>query len=101
MIISSVRFRVALGKNPEALEYFGRLTKHLKKITGADYNAYTQLAGPVGHFLVSARFDSIAAWDSARSKISTDPEFNKLAIKAAEDGLFIQGSVETAIWQEV
>jgi hypothetical protein len=101
MIISSARFRVALGKNMPAMEYFGQLTKHLHKVTGAEYSVYTQLGGPAGHVLISARFESLQAWDIARKKITGDAEWQKMAAKAAEAGLFIQGSVETSIWEQV
>jgi hypothetical protein len=43
----------------------------------------------------------VAAWDVARRKQAADPGFQQLATDAATDGLWIAGSIEAAVWDEL
>lgn len=100
MIYSTVSFRVAPGKNFEANEYFHTVARQVKKITGSDVRILQQLAGPMGHFVLSSTYDTLAEWDQARTKIQNDSAFQKLVAEAGKDGLFIPGSVTAAVWQQ-
>ena len=53
MIFSTVSFMVAPGKNLEANEYFHTVVRQVKKITGHEVRILNQLAGPMGHFVIS------------------------------------------------
>jgi hypothetical protein len=99
--VSSVRFRVAPGKNQEAIAYLHKVAAHLKGVTGADYRIFSQVAGPIGHMMIASTWDSVAAWDAGRQKQVAEAGFQKLANDAATAGLWIAGSIEAAVWEEV
>jgi hypothetical protein len=98
MMLATVSFRIAPGKNAEAMAYLGQVTKHITGLTGTDYQTLTRVAGPVGHVVISTSYDSAADWDAARTKIAADPGFQKMVADAGAAGLFIAGSVEQALW---
>ncbi|HXQ10281.1 MAG TPA: hypothetical protein VN805_04695 [Caulobacteraceae bacterium] len=100
-VVGSVRFRVAPGKSAEATAYLGRLAAHLKSVNGNDYRVLTQLAGPVGHLMIASTWDNIAAWDAARLKNAADAGFQKMAGDAAAAELWVPGTTESALWQDV
>ena len=99
--ISSVQFRVAPGKNQEATEYLKKVTAHLKTVTGNESRIFTRVAGPVGQMMVVGSWDSVAAWDAGRRKQVADAGFQKMATDAGNAGLWIPGSIEQAVWEEV
>ena len=101
MITSTLSFRVAPGKNYEANEYFHTIVRQVKKLTGTDIRILAQLGGPMGHFVLSSSYDSLSAWEESRSKIQNDLPFQKLVTQAGNDGLFIAGSVTSALWQQL
>jgi quinol monooxygenase YgiN len=101
MVITTISFMVAPGKNHEALEYFHQIVREIKKLNGTDVRVLTQLGGPMGHFVLSSQFESLAAWDLARTKITNDGPFQKLVTEAGKAGLFIPGTTTSAIWQQV
>jgi len=101
MITSTLSFRVAPGKNHEANEYFHTIVRQVKKLTGTDIRILAQLGGPMGHFVLSSSYDSLSAWEESRSKIQNDLPFQKLVTQAGNDGLFIAGSVTSALWQQL
>lgn len=100
-VISTVSFTIAPGKNLAAMKYLGELAHHLKHVTGTDMRILTQLAGPVGHVVLSSTYDNVSAWDAGRTKIAADIGFQKMVNDAGNATLFIAGSVQTALWQEV
>jgi hypothetical protein len=100
MITATASFRIALGKNVEAMEYLAKVTRHIKDLTGSDYRILTRIAGPAGQVILATSHDSVAAWDAARSKIYADAAWQKMSADAGSAGLFLPGSVETALWQE-
>ena len=100
-ITTTVSFRVAQGKNHEALEYLQGIVRHIKKVSGTDIRILTQLGGPLGHYVLVGTYDNLTAWDEARTKFTSDPAFQKLQVQAGEQGLFIPGSVESALYQLV
>lgn len=97
MIVSTVSFRVAPGKNAEATEYLEQIVRVAKFAAGADVKIYTQLGGPVGHLVLRTEHEDLNAWNTYRTKLTTDPKFLKLSKEAAEN--FIPGSVESALYQ--
>jgi hypothetical protein len=101
MVITTVSFMVAPGKNHEALEYFHQIAREIKKLNGTDVRVLNQLGGPMGHFVLSSQYDTLAAWDTARAKIQGDTAFQKLVTQAGKDGLFIPGTTTSSIWQQV
>jgi len=101
MIFSTISFRVAPGKNLEANEYFHTVARQVKKITGTELRILSQLAGPMGHFVLSSQYETLAEWDQARTKIQNDVQFQKLVAQAGNDGLFIPGSVTSSVWQQL
>jgi hypothetical protein len=101
MIITTVSFMVAPGKNMEANEYFQTLVRQVKKLTNSDVKILTQLGGPLGHFVLRSQFDSLNEWDQSRTKIQNDVPFQKLVAQAGNDGLFIPGTTASSIWQQV
>ena len=101
MITSTISFMVAPGKNMDANEYFNTVARQAKKLTGHDVRILQQLAGPMGHFVLSATYDTLAEWDQARTKLQNDTGFQKLVAQAGNDGLFIPGETKSAIWQQV
>ena len=100
MITSTLSFMVAPGKNMEANEYFHTVVRQVKKITGTDLRVLVQLGGPMGHYVLSSTFDTLSAWEQVRTKLQADVPFQKLVAEAGKDGLFIPGSVTTALWQQ-
>ncbi len=101
MIITTISFMVAPGKNMEANEYFHTIVRQAKKLTGTEVSILSQLAGPVGHYVLRSQYDSLTEWDQARVKIQSDVPFQKLVAQAGNDALFIPGSVTSSIWQQV
>jgi len=101
MITSTLSFMVAPGKNHEAMEYFSQVSREVKKLVGTDVRVLTQLGGPMGHVVLSSQYDTIAAWDQARTKIANDTHFQKIVTEAGKSGLFIPGTVKSSIWQQV
>lgn len=101
MITSTISFMVAPGKNLDANEYFHTIVRQVKKITGHELRILQQLGGPMGHFVLSANYDTLAEWDQARTKLQNDTAFQKLVAQAGNDGLFIPGEVKSAIWSQV
>jgi hypothetical protein len=101
MYTSTLSFMVAPGKNMEANEYFHTVVRQVKKITGTEVRILNQLGGPMGHFLLSSQYDTLNEWETARTKLQHDAPFQKLVAQAGNDGLFIPGSVTSAIWQQV
>jgi hypothetical protein len=100
-VISTVSFMIAPGKSAAAMKYLGELAHHIKHVTGTEVRVLTQLAGPVGHVLLSSTYDSVGAWDAGRSRIAADSGFQKMVADAGNASLFIAGSVQTALWQQV
>lgn len=101
MIIGTVSFLVAPGKNHEAMEYFHQIAREFRKVTGGEARVLSQLGGEVGRVLISAEYDSISAWDTARTKMQSDNGFQKLVTQAGNDGLFIPGHTKSSIWQKI
>ena len=101
MIIATISFNVAPGKNFEAAEYFQQVVRHVKKLTDVDVRVLNQLGGPMGHFVLSSQYETLTAWDTARTKVQHDTPFQKLVAEAGKEGLFIPGSVVSAIYQQV
>jgi hypothetical protein len=101
MIFSTLSFRVAPGKNLEANEYFHTVVRQVKKITGTDLRILAQLGGPMGHFVLSSQYETLAEWDQVRTKLQNDVQFQKLVAQGGNDGLFIPGSVTSEIWQQL
>jgi hypothetical protein len=101
MITTTVSFRVAPGKNAEALEYLQSVVRTAKKASGTELRLVTQLGGAIGHYVIVGTYEHLNAWDDARTKLTEDPGFQKLQIKSGEDGLFVPGSIESAIYKEV
>src|SRR5215472_12462939 len=101
MITTTVSFRVAVGKNAEALEYFQGVARQVKKLSGTDLRILTQLGGPIGHFVLVGAYDNLGAYEEARTKLTSDPTFQKLQVQAGELNLFIPGTIESAIYQQV
>jgi len=100
MIYSTISFTVAPGKNFEANEYFHTVVRQVKKLTGTEVSILQQLAGPMGHFVLSSTYDTLAEWDQARTKIQHDTSFQKLVAEAGKDGVFVPGSVTASLWQK-
>ena len=98
MIISTVSFRVAPGKNLEATEYFQQIARLVKVVTGSETRVLTQIGGPLGHVVLSNAFEDLNAWDKAREKVTADPKFQKLTAEAA--GYFIPGSVRSDLYHQ-
>ena len=101
MITTTVSFRVATGKNAEALEHFQSVARQLKKVSGTDLRILTQLGGPVGHYVLVGTYESLAAYEEARTKLISEPAFQKLQVQAGELNLFVPGTTESAIYQQV
>jgi hypothetical protein len=101
MIITTLSFMVAPGKNMEANEYFHTVVRQVKKITGTDVSVLTQLGGPMGHFVLRSQYNNLSEWEQMRTKIQNDVPFQKLVAQAGNDGLFIPGSIVSSIWQQV
>ena len=101
MITSTLSFMVAPGKNMEANEYFHTVARQVKKIAGTDIRILNQLGGPMGHFVLSSTFDTLSAWEQMHAKLQSDVPFQKLVEQAGNDGLFIPGSITSALWQQV
>ena len=101
MIVSTVSFRIAPGKNQPALAYLHDLAGHLKSLNGVDYRVMLQIAGPIGHALLASSFETVAAWDAGRSKTQADATFQKMTADAGAAGLFLPGTAEMSLWQDV
>jgi hypothetical protein len=99
MLLATASFRIAPGKNGPALEYLHKVVKHIKSVTGTDYRVLSRLVGPAGHVVLSAEHKDAKEWDASRAKISADKAWQKMVTDAGTAGLFIPGSVETALWE--
>jgi hypothetical protein len=101
MVITTISYMVAPGKNLEAIEFFQQIKREAKKLNGTQLRVASQLAGPAGHFILSAEYESVSKWDEARAKIQNDQSFQKLIVDAAKNGLFLPGTTTMALWQEI
>jgi|SRR5215831_8438836 len=101
MITTTVSFRVSTGKNAEALEYLQSVARQIKKLSGTDVRIVTQLGGPIGHYVLVGAYENLAQYEEARTKLTSDPTFQKLQIQAGELNLFVPGTTESAIYQQV
>jgi quinol monooxygenase YgiN len=101
MIITTISFRAAPGKNLEAVEYLQKLARDVKKLNGADVRVATQLAGPTGHFILSSQYETVSKWDEARQKVASDASIQKQIVEAAKSDLFLPGTTTSALWQEI
>ena len=101
MIIGTVSFMVAPGKNPEAMKYFHEVVREAKRLTGAELRILTQLGGPLGHVVISGQYETITAWNEMREKLSGDASFQKRVTEAGKDGLLIPGTTTSALWQQI
>jgi hypothetical protein len=101
MITTSVSFRVATGKNAEALEYLQSIVRQAKKLSGAELRILTRLGGPIGQYVITGQYEDLNAWNAARSKLTLDPTFQKLQAGAATAGLFVPGTTESALFEHV
>jgi quinol monooxygenase YgiN len=101
MITTTVSFRVTTGKNAEALEHFQSVARLAKKLSGADLRILTQLGGPIGHFVLVGTYENLAAYEEARTKLTSDPAFQKLQIQAGELNLFVPATTESANYKQV
>ena len=101
MIITTISFRAAPGKNLEAIEYLQKLARDVKRLNGADVRVATQLAGPAGHFILTSQYESVSKWDEARQKIASDASIQKQIVEGAKNDLFLPGTTASALWQEI
>jgi hypothetical protein len=101
MIFATVSFTVAPGKNFEATEYFHQVVRQAKRLTDTDVRVVTQIGGPMGRFVLSSQYETLAAWDQARTKLANDTAFQKSVAEAGKSGLFNPGSIVSSIWQQV
>ena len=101
MITTTVSFRVATGKNVEAVEYFQNVVRQVKKLSGTELRIVTQIGGPIGHYVLVGAYDNLGAYEEARTKLVSDPAFQKLQIQAGELNLFVPGTTESAIYQQL
>jgi len=101
MIITTISFRAAPGKNLEVVEYLQKIARDVKRLTGTEVRVATQLAGPAGHYIVSSTYESVAKWDESRAKMAGDASLQKYIADAGKNGLFIPGSITSALWQEL
>jgi len=101
MLLATASFRIAPGKNGPAIEYLHKVTKHIKSATGTDYRILMRVAGPAGLVVISAEHKDAKEWDASRAKIGADKAWQKMVADAGTAGLFISGSVETALWEEL
>lgn len=100
MLLGTVSFTIASGKNAEAMEYLAKVASHIKSLTGLEYRILTRITGPVGQVVLSTTYSNASAWEAARTKIYGDPAWQKMSAEAGKTGLFASGSVEVALWQE-
>jgi hypothetical protein len=101
MVITTISYMVAPGKNAEAIEFFQKLKKAAKKVNGTDLRIAMHLAGPAGHFILSAEYESVKKWDEGRTKVQNDASIQKLIVEGAKGGLFLPGTTTMALWQEI
>ncbi len=101
MIVTTISFRAAPGKNLEAIEYLQKLARDVKKLNGAEVRVATQLAGPTGHFILSSQYETVSKWDEARQKVASDASLQKQMIEGAKNGIFLPGTTTSALWQEI
>ena len=101
MITTTVSFRVATGKNAEALEHLQSVSRLVKKHSGADVRILTQIGGPIGHYVLVGQYENLAAFEETRTKLTSDPSFVKLQVQSGELNLFVPGTIESAIYQQV
>jgi hypothetical protein len=101
MIVTTVSFMVAPGRNLEAVEYFQKVAREAKRVNGTELRLHQQLGGPVGHYLFATQYDSLAKYDEARLKFQSDPSVQKLIIEAGKSGLFVPGTTTSAIWEQI
>ncbi len=53
----------------------------------------------MGRVLVVSSSENLGVYQATRSKIGADPDLQKLIAKSAEAGLFLPGSVDSAIYE--
>ena len=101
MIVGTVLFHIAPGKNAEAMDYLRKISKQITTVTKVEYRLMVRLGGAAGQVALSGETKTMADWDAARKKSAADATTQKMIAKAGADGLFIPGSVQMGIWEIV
>jgi hypothetical protein len=101
MIVTTVSFMAAPGRNLEAVEFLQKVSREARKVNGTEARLHQQLGGPVGHYLLATEYDSLTKYDEARLKFQSDPSIQKLIVDSGKSGLFVPGTTTSAIWDRI
>jgi quinol monooxygenase YgiN len=101
MVIIAVSFVAAAGKNAQALEYLHKVAAGTKARSSTEMRVLTAILGPANHYMLVSEYESLSAWDAARSRAHRDESLQKMMVAAAGDGLFVPGSVVRTAWEQV
>ena len=98
MLIFSIRSRVAqLGI--EAPAWAHEMAELVSKKNGITTSVATRIGGAAEIIWVT-RYDDFAAFEKAQA-IQTDPDYLAKLKQATDAGLFLPGSVESALWRQI
>ena len=53
MIVTTVSFTIAPGRNLEAVEFFQKVSREIKRANGTEPRLHQQLGGTIGHYLIA------------------------------------------------
>ena len=99
MITQSISFRIAGGKNAAAMTYLRGIADRVAGHGGEHVRILVQVGGPMGRVLLISEFSDFAAYQANRTKIMADADFQAQIANAADAGLFLPGSVESALFE--
>ena len=95
LVVSSMEYKPARLKM--ALEYLKKVANYEKTAFGVEFEILRRLTGApgqAGRLVVTARFDSVAAWDEHQQKESADSKWQALVDEGfgSEDSIFIHNT---------
>lgn len=101
MLVSTIAFVIAPGKNAEAIAYLKTIAKAAEARSGVEMRLHSSVLGVAGTVLLASNFETVADWDAARLKGQNDPDLQKMIADAGKAGLFLPGSVTRAVWEQL
>lgn len=90
---------IAPGKTGEALAFAHQIAKLVTEKFGTRIELLMPVGGNPSRIAWSARYDSLAEWDTLSAKLLADSDYLK-AIAATGD-IFVPGSMNDDLWRSI
>ena len=102
MIRMMRRADVANGKLPEAMSWAKEISATMQKRHGGPAaNVFIQMFSGGGSIFWVADHESLASFEVQNKKTLADPDYWAAIKKAVDAGLFVQGSVQDTVLQQI